>query len=100
MSMEPVRDWLIFVHYIKSKVLHCIGAVRSESEFSIDWLGRSDCYLRTLRFKRSAPSVGSVAMCTSKLRHYGQRMLATKEHKQLGEQFVGLSNACHHQIDA
>ena len=82
------------------QMLHAIGAVRSESEFSKDWLGRSDCYLRTLRFKRMPPSVGSIAICASKLQHYGQRMLATTEHKQLGERFVGLRNACHRQINS
>ena len=81
------------------QLLHGIGAVRSESEFSTDWLGRSDCYLRTLRFKCLQPSVGSIAICASKLQHYGQRMLATTEHKQLGERFVSLSNACHQQIN-
>ena len=29
-----------------------IGAVNSESEFSKDWLCRSERYMRTLRFKR------------------------------------------------
>lgn len=32
-------------------LLREIKAVDSESEFSRDWLGRSECYLRTLRFK-------------------------------------------------
>ena len=81
------------------QLLHAIGAVRSESEFSKDLLGRSDCYLRTLRFKRMPPSVGSIAICASKLQHYGQRMLATTEHEQLGERFVSLINACHRQIN-
>ena len=81
------------------QLLHGIGAVRSESEFSKDWLGRSECYMRTLRFKCLQPSVGSIAICASKLQHYGQRMLATTEHKQLGERFVSLSNACHRQIN-
>lgn len=81
------------------QMLHGIGVVRSESEFSKDWLGRSDCYLRTLRFKRVSPSVGSIAIFASKLQHYGQRMLTTAEHKQLGERFVRLSNACHRQIN-
>ena len=81
------------------QLLHGIGAVRSESEFSKDWLGRSECYMRTLRFKCLQPSVGSIAICASKLQHYGQRMLATTEHKQLGERFVSLSNACHLQIN-
>jgi hypothetical protein len=33
---------------------------RSESEFSKDWLCRSECYMRTLRFKRVKPSVGTL----------------------------------------
>ena len=82
------------------KLLHSINAVRSESEFSKDWLGRNECYMRTLRFKCLQPSVGSIAICASKLQHYGQRMLATTEHKQLGERFVSLSNACHLQINS
>ena len=41
-----------------------IGAVSSESEFSKDWLCRSECYMRTLRFKRVKPSVGTAGyMC-------------------------------------
>ena len=36
-----------------------IGAVSSESEFRKDWLCRSECYMRTLRFKRAKPSVGA-----------------------------------------
>ena len=34
------------------ELLQQIGAVSSESEFSKDWLCRSECYMRTLRFKR------------------------------------------------
>ena len=32
------------------ELLQQIGAVSSESEFSRDWLCRSECYVRTLRF--------------------------------------------------
>lgn len=39
------------------ELLQQIGAVSSESEFSKDWLCRSECYMRTLRFKRVKPSV-------------------------------------------
>ena len=38
-----------------------IGAVSSESEFSKDWLCRSECDMRTLRFKRVKPSVCTLA---------------------------------------
>lgn len=43
------------------------GLVESESEFSRDWLARSECYLRSVRFKRAQPSVSTVAVCASKL---------------------------------
>ena len=46
------------------ELLQQIGAVSSESEFSRDWLCRSECYVRTLRFKRVKPSLGTVGyMC-------------------------------------
>lgn len=82
------------------ELLSRIGAVRSESEFSTDWLGRSECYLRTLRFKGCDASVGAVAICASKLQHYGTRMLNTEQHIELGKQFLQLSEQCHKQINA
>ena len=81
------------------ELLKQIGAVHSESEFSRDWLGRSECYLRTLRFKRSTPSVGTLAICASKLQHYGRCMTATDAHAKLGKQFIKLSEQCHTQIN-
>ena len=82
------------------ELLKQIGAVHSESEFSRDWLGRSECYLRTLRFKRVKPSVGTLAICASKLQHYGRCMTATERHAQLAKQFIELSERCHKQINA
>ena len=52
------------------KLLKKEHLVSSESEFSRDWLGRSECYLRTLRFKGVTPSAGSVAVCASRLQYY------------------------------
>ena len=77
-----------------------IGAVSSESEFSKDWLCRSECYMRTLRFKRVKPSVGTLAICASKLQHYGRYMTTTKHHMQLGKHFIELSEQCHKQINS
>ncbi|EDP64446.1 hypothetical protein BAL199_26851 [alpha proteobacterium BAL199] len=48
--------------------------VDNESEFSRDWLGRSESYLRVQRFYNEAPSISSIAICASKLQHYGQRL--------------------------
>ena len=81
------------------ELLISIRAVDSESEFSKDWLGRSECYLRTLRFRQKEPSVGTLAICASKLHHYGKRMVLTEEHKRIGDQFLKLSEKCHQHIN-
>ena len=81
------------------ELLSSIRAVDSESEFSKDWLGRSECYLRTLRFKQKEPSVGTLAICASKLQHYGKRMILREEHKCIGDQFLKLSEKCHQHIN-
>ena len=70
------------------------GLVESESEFSRDWLERSECYLRSVRFKRAQPSVSTVAVCASKLQHYGKQMRDTVQHRQLGDEFLFLSERC------
>ena len=82
------------------ELLISIRAVDSENEFSKDWLGRSECYLRTLRFKQKEPSVGTLAICASKLQHYGKRMILREEHKHIGDQFLTLSEKCHQHINA
>ena len=40
-----------------------MGLTRTESEFSVDWLGRSECYMRTLRFENQSPSIATIAIC-------------------------------------
>ena len=80
-------------------LLKKIGAVDNESEFSTDWLARSECYMRTLRFKQANPSVGTLAICASKLQHYASCMTATDAHAKLGKQFRKLSQQCHTQIN-
>ena len=51
------------------ELLHTMKVVSSESEFSKDWLGRSECYLRSLRLKGTTHSVGGVAVWASTLQH-------------------------------
>jgi len=82
------------------ELLQQIGAVSSESEFSKDCLCRSECYMRTLRFKRVKPSVSTLAICASKQQHYGHCMTATERHTQLGKSFIELSEQCHKQINS
>lgn len=81
-------------------LLREIDAVHSESEFSVDWLGRSECYIRSLRFKRQLPSVSSVAICASKLQYYGERLLKAQQHTALSKKLLNLSQRCHCYIHA
>ena len=55
-------------------LLKSIGAVQNESEFCKDWLKRSDSYMRQLRFNQAVASTTCLAICASKLRHYGKQM--------------------------
>ena len=80
-------------------LLKRIGAVANEAEFSRDWLGRSESYVRGLRFKGIGASMGSVAICASKLQHYGKRMFESSAHSELGKQFLELSRECHNMIN-
>ena len=73
--------------------------MESESEFSRDWLARSECYLRSVRFKRAQPSVSTVAVCASKLHYYAERMRERGAHSDLAAQFSELSEQCHHCIN-
>jgi hypothetical protein len=73
--------------------------VASESEFSRDWLCRNSSYMRGLRFHHKLPSIASIAVCASKLQHYGDRLSRTGEHDELCERFLELSEACHQQIN-
>ena len=76
-----------------------IGAASSDIEFSKDWLCRSECYMRTMRFERVNPSVGTLAICVSKLQHQWRCVKATDSHTQRARRFIELSEKCHKQIN-
>ena len=82
------------------ELLKGTGAVQSEAEFSKKWLGKSECYLRSLRFKKATASVGAVAVCASKLQHVGMSMRNTKLNADLVQQFLELSRQCHNYINS
>lgn len=62
----------------KSVIFEVFGELRdaqmvgSEQEFCRIWLGRSESYLRTIRFKRTQPSLGTLAICADRLRQESQ----------------------------
>jgi hypothetical protein len=73
--------------------------VASESEFSRDWLCRDSSYMRGLRFHDQLPSVMSIAVCASKLEHYGQRLQRKGGHNALSDRMLELSEDCRDQIE-
>ena len=75
-----------------------IKAVDNESEFSKDWLDRRECYMRSLRHKGIQPSIGTLAICASKLQHYGNKLKNKPKYTDVSNQMLNLSDACHNQI--
>tara|TARA_R110002020_G_scaffold319977_3_gene536002 strand:+ start:220 stop:546 length:327 start_codon:yes stop_codon:yes gene_type:complete len=50
------------------------GAVQNTPEFCRCWLGRSEGYIRTLRYHGIEPSVETLAVCSNKLGFYADRL--------------------------
>ena len=71
--------------------LRNVGIVKSESEFSEEWLGRGECYMRTLRFKNAHPSIGSIAVCAVRLQKAGEQLKSTNRYRQIGLNFIAMS---------
>lgn len=80
-------------------LLRNAGLVSSESDFSENWLGCSESYLRTRRFKKTAPSTGSIAILGSRLQKAGEQMLSTIRYRQLGMRFIAMSEKCHQHVN-
>lgn len=80
-------------------ILKRAGLASSESEFSELWLGHSECYLRTLRFKRAEPSLGALAICASRLQKAGQELIVVTRYEKLGRHCLELSARCHQEIN-
>lgn len=76
--------------------------IDAEGEFCRDWLGKSECYLRTLRFINGVPSADALAVCASKLRYYAQRMKHSAEprHLHLSSRFDQLAGDCMAAVEA
>ena len=91
MILEQVRDRL-----------RAAGIVQSDKQFCELWLGKSECYLRGLRFNEIAPSADALATCAAQLamtarqlRGYGQ-----DKHYAWAEELEQLRVACYGVMDA
>lgn len=67
--LETVRDHLCTANLIKN-----------EREFCEQWLAKSECYLRTLRFTNTAPSAEALATLSSKLGYYVAELAARDDY--------------------
>lgn len=76
------------------------GVVATESEFSEDWLGQCSSYFRGLRFKKTEPSIGVIAICASRLLNAAEQLGAMPRYQQLAEQFAVMSGECRSLVDA
>lgn len=75
--------------YLKQK-----GVVYTEAEFSMDWLGQCESYYRGLRFKRTEPTLGVVAICGARLSKAGEFIRQSPAHAHVADQFLALSQRC------
>ena len=50
------------------------GLVRSGNEFSRDWLGMDESYMRSLRAKQRQPSAKVLVRCANRLRQTGDAL--------------------------
>ena len=83
-------------------VLRAADAIVSEREFCERWLGKSECYMRTLRFSQIEPSADALATVSNKLKYYAEQMHnKDAQHLQdLGVEFERLAEACWTSIQA
>lgn len=75
------------------------GVVENEGEFSEGWLGQCSSYYRGLRFKRTEPSIGVIAICGSRLRQAGEQIMASPRHAHVGLRFLELSEKCNELVN-
>lgn len=81
--------------FLKSK-----GIVSGESEFSEHWLGCCEGYLRKVRQMRTEPSLGSVAICASRLQNAAEQLAPLPGYRHVGEQLAAMSRKCRALVDA
>lgn len=81
--------------YLKSKQL-----VSGESEFCEHWLGCSEGYMRKLRQKNAEPSLGTIAICASRLQNAADQLGALPRYQPLAKQLSSMSIKCRSLVDA
>lgn len=70
------------------------GTVQNEADFSMDWLGQNESYYRGLRFKKTEPSLGVVAICGTRLLEASHFIRQSPRHAWLADQYQRYAKRC------
>jgi len=92
MKKDVILEILAF---LKSK-----GIVSGESEFSMDWLGCCEGYMRKLRQMKAEPSLRTIAICASRLQNAAEQLTPLPRYQHVGEQLAAMSRKCRALVDA
>ena len=87
------------LEHLRDKLIQS-GIVQNTPEFCRSWLGRSEGYIRVLRYNCIEPSVETLTICSNKLGHYAARLSGSEvvQHKQWATRLVGLKALCDQAI--
>lgn len=75
------------------------GVVLSESDFSMEWLGQSESYFRGMRFRKTEPTLGVIAICGTRLLRASEFLSQSPYHTRLADEFFALSERCHEIVN-
>ena len=77
-----------------------IGVVESRSQFSKEWLGKNEAYMRSLASKHMQPSVKAIATCANQLQNRGDSLVlyGDRKSKSTGKKLIQLSRRCVDEI--
>lgn len=77
------------------------GIVATEREFCEAWLGKSECYVRGLRFNGISPSADALANCASRLAWAARQLREhnTARHRQWAAVLDDLRVECYAAMD-
>ena len=83
--LEHLRDELI-----------ATGIVQNTPEFCRSWLGRSEGYIRVLRYHNAEPSVETLSICSNKLGYYEARLADSdqQQHQIWANRLSDLKTLC------
>ena len=73
-------DTQLTINEIYNK-LSTLGVVDTKKEFYKDWLNRGESYFRCLKKKNKKPSADTLAICSSKLKHYSTLLRQKNQHQ-------------------